>query len=515
MTLDTRWFPGDELTFVWDGGILMLDVSLDDAELSVAVDRIWAGLAGDLTLGGVLQLLTDVLHASLLSLPDFAVALYEGAAGQFAARGRFMVDVGRLDGPVSVVGAGVTTWSERAVEGIQSVTVGLPTAPAEVGLPLQVGVVKASRVSWGTATAPIPVVPEPGVHLIDDPVASSGEDPTPDAPQAITPPDEIAGAATIAGSTDAEELPAPHVPAAGEASLTTVVSSERDGEAEAATLVADADGESADAVSEAAPSNESRYAAMWGDTVAHSIEEAAVRLEEDEPVKVAAAPAALITAPGPTGHEAFAPAPGLAEEPLLISGVPGRTSSAAPPRQSTPQAWSDHDGETVVGFSLGAPAPAAPQQAVDPEKVLALVCLSGHANRPHRTECKDCGANLSGAITETVSRPPLGTIRSTTGELLHLTGPVLIGRSPRASRFQGTVSPQLLSLPYPHISSTHLEIRLEGWNAFAVDLNSMNGAYLRRRDEPPVRITHTPLMLADGDVIDFGHGVSVNFEGMP
>ncbi len=508
MTRDARWFPGDELTFVWDGGILMLDVPWDGAGLPAAIDRVWAGLAGDLTLSGVLQLLTDVLNASLLSLPDFAVALYDGAAGQFAARGRFVVEVGRRDGPVSVVGVGVTTWSERAVDGIVSVTVGLSTEACEAGLPLREGVVKASRVSWGTSNAPIPELDDTPPAVIE---ASPAVLETPAVDIVVTPtvaPDDVSGGVTITGSPDADEELVLHVPAPSEASVATVVSSARDGEAETSSADASAVGEPIDDV---APPH-SRYAAMWGDTVAHSIEEAAVRIE-DEPVKVAAPPV-LITAPGPQDHAPMGSVP-AADGPVLISGVPGRTGSAPALTRSTPEAWMDHDGETVVGFSLTAAAPTAPQQAVDPEKVLALVCLSGHANRPHRTQCRDCGANLSGAITEMVTRPPLGLIRSTTGELLSLTGPVLIGRSPRASRFQGTVSPQLLSLPYPHISSTHLEIRLEGWNVFAVDLNSMNGAYLRRRDEPPVRITHAPLMLADGDVIDFGHGVSVNFEGMP
>lgn len=114
-----------------------------------------------------------------------------------------------------------------------------------------------------------------------------------------------------------------------------------------------------------------------------------------------------------------------------------------------------------------------------------------------------------------MTRPPLGRVRSSTGEDIPLTGPILVGRSPRASRFTGTTVPRLLALPFPHVSSSHAEIRLEGWSVFVVDLNSRNGTYLRRRDEPPVRVTEPPLMLQHGDILDFGHGVRLTFEDLP
>lgn len=512
---EARWSAGNALTFVWPGGTLMLGVDPDGEHLAATVDRIWDSLSGDVTLSGILQLLTDVLGASLLNLPDFAVALFDGPAGQFAARGRFQVEVGQAVGTVTVAGLGVTTWSERAIDGIRFISLGDAGTVEGIALPLRAGVVRASQVAWGepvTIERDVPPIEPPVVERPSAPeVAPTVSDAGPESEASVHPvddPDSVKDSAPIGD-------PAPvHNPAPvdeGSPTMTSAGSAEPSG---ATTVVGSDEDEDVPLPPERPEKAEddraeppvSRFAALWGDTAAYSIEEAAVRIEDEEPAKPGRASTASATANSePSSDEAGD----------IISSVPGRGGSAAAPIVTATQDWSDHDGATVVGFSIGVATAEPTPEAADSETVLALVCPSGHSNRPHRETCRECGAQLSAGFTQTVPRPSLGHIRSSTGEIVPLTGPVLIGRSPRAARFQGTVSPRLLSLPYQHISSTHLEVRLEGWNVFAVDLNSMNGAYLRRRDEPPVRVTHVPLMLADGDVIDFGHGVSIAFEGMP
>jgi FHA domain len=529
---EARWSSGSALTFVWPGGTLMLGVDLEGERLETTVERIWGSLSGDVTLGDILQLLTDVLGVSLLNLPDFAVALFDGPAGQFAARGRFQVEVGQAVGTVTVAGLGVTTWSERAIEGIQSVSLGDAGDSAEFGLPLRAGVVRASKIAWGDpvsaevvpldtpAFAPTSSVDVPSPAREPEPAS---DDLRPVPISATTASDSVAiedGGPVETAAPVADSAPLGNDPAASDDAVPvdegspTMTSSAA--EPSGATTVVSSDGEedlpelpepAEKAEDEPEPPHASRFAALWGDTSAYSIEEAAVRIEAEEAPKPQRA-ATVLSGAAPA-------AASLSPDSDIISSVPGRGGSAAAPAAPATQDWSDHDGATVVGFSIGTAVAEPAPEATNSETVLALVCPSGHPNRPHREACRQCGAVLSAGFTQTVPRPSLGLIRSSTGEVVPLTGPVLIGRSPRAARFQGTVSPKLLSLPYQHISSTHLEVRMEGWNVFAVDLNSMNGAYLRRRDEPPVRVTHVPLMLADGDVIDFGHGVSVSFEGMP
>lgn len=486
------WTPGTDLAFVWDGGVLVVDIDADSPTYEAAVGRIWNSLAGQVSLGGVLQLLTEVLGSSLLNLPDFAVVLMDGDAGQIAARGKFRVVVTRISDTVSVDGLGVTTWSERAVDGIAAVSIGLPVDEGASSLPIGRGVVPSSRITWGAQTSGS--LTNASRHVIA--VTDLGEDRVPTTTPEVEP-DPSSAEEPDAVSEIVAEAPITENDSVGAAESVATIVAEASGEIGTQTWT----GEDNVLLEPSAVPAPSRYAAMWGDTVAHSIEEAAVRIEEED------------GRPGRGTTTSVASADGYE----LISAVPGRDPGTVPAAPPVTEDWSDHDGATIVGFALAAPAPAPAvgTAEVDPQSVLALVCLKGHPNRPHVSRCRECGADLAGGITSTVPRPALGQIRASTGEQIPLTGPVLIGRSPRAARFQGSVAPRLLSLPYPHISSTHLEVRLEGWNVFAVDLDSMNGAYLRRRDEPPVRVTHTPLMLADEDVIDFGHGVSVTFEGMP
>lgn len=146
--------------------------------------------------------------------------------------------------------------------------------------------------------------------------------------------------------------------------------------------------------------------------------------------------------------------------------------------------------------------------------VLAVVCTAGHANPPQRPTCRICGGTLDGS-PQRVARPALGRVIASSGVRIELDAPVIVGRQPRAARFQGTEVPHLLTLPEQHVSATHLALRLEGWSVLAVDLNSTNGTFLRRNGQRPSRMTERPTVLVPGDVIDLGHGVHLRFEELP
>jgi len=125
-----------------------------------------------------------------------------------------------------------------------------------------------------------------------------------------------------------------------------------------------------------------------------------------------------------------------------------------------------------------------------------------------------CGRPTVAAPTR-IPQPSLGRVIVSTGERMELTGPVIIGRAPRAARFHGTEIPRLMTLQQPHISANHLALRIEGWSVLAVDLNSTNGTFLRRNGEPPFRLLEQAQLLVAGDVIDLGHGVQLGFEELP
>lgn len=227
-----------------------------------------------------------------------------------------------------------------------------------------------------------------------------------------------------------------------------------------------------------------RFSRQYGDTEMFSVEDAAVRADD--------------------GAE-------------FIAGVPGPGSDADGPADPAAEEG-DHDGHTMLAAEFAAQAQPSqqaptPEPAADGPPVLGVRCPQGHANPPHRSACFDCGAPLT-EPAEQLPRPPLGRLKLPSGEVIALTTPVIVGRNPRVDRYQGPVLPRLVPLSQGHVSSNHVELRLEEWNVLAVDLHSTNGTFLRRRGEAPVRLGERPEILMDGDVLDLGHGVHLTLEGL-
>ncbi|WP_284291946.1 FHA domain-containing protein [Luteimicrobium album] len=284
------------------------------------------------------------------------------------------------------------------------------------------------------------------------------------------------------------------------------------------------------------------YQSLWETTIHRSVEEAAVRIDEAEE-SGEGAPS--------TGAE---PSPGG-----LVSGVPQDLPSASAPVDPDGPDGFDHDGHTVMGSSVSdlravaaaaaaqlaasselpafsaPPAPPAPsgppaaapgEQPVAGPQLVARLCVSGHANPPSRERCAVCGLALSGE-TRAVARPALGRVRVTIGEggepqVLPLDRPLVVGRRPRSPKGanqggEGALH-RIVTVPSPQqdISRSHVEVRLEGWNVLAVDLNTTNGTTLLRPGQTPLRMhPGDPLLVVSGDVVDLGDGVALAFEDVP
>lgn len=203
--------------------------------------------------------------------------------------------------------------------------------------------------------------------------------------------------------------------------------------------------------------------------------------------------------------------------------VPLTPPQPAAPAGSVSAPEGDHDGQTLMRSDLqnlsGGAAPAetrAEPPATTGPMVLARVCPQGHANPPTRSACSLCAAPLASDASE-VKRPSLGKMRLSSGEVIELDRPVIVGRQPAASRVQGNVMPQLVQVRSVSgdISRSHLEVRLEGWHVILGDLKATNGTMLIREGQPPRRLGQgESMILFDGDIADLGDGVSLRFEDL-
>ena len=248
---------------------------------------------------------------------------------------------------------------------------------------------------------------------------------------------------------------------------------------------------------------------------------------------------ALDAPSGRTGSKPAQPTDLIDAVPWLTrSASAGAAASAAPEPQPAASAnrgpgagaqpagfdEGDHDGQTLMRSDLpdvpAAPAAAAPPPASAPSTapmVLARMCRDGHANPPTSSACALCEAPLDQDAQE-VQRPVLGRMRVSTGDVVELDRPVIVGRQPSANRVQGSVMPRLVPVHSASgdISRSHVEVRLEGWHVILADLKSTNGTVLLRGRQGPRRLGHgEAVMLLDGDIADLGDGISLRFEDLP
>ncbi|UZX02438.1 hypothetical protein F8G81_07255 [Arthrobacter sp. CDRTa11] len=327
------------------------------------------------------------------------------------------------------------------------------------------------------------------------------------------------------------------------------------------------------------PANEltGTYDHLWERTVVRSIEDAAVRDDPEAtegvgpaspPGKVGSAdlelpaqmPTAEAAAPEVSAPEASMPgvsAPPTDSGPIsngpmtggLIDSVPWRTGGAntrhveAPPALNIPSGGpgpemapgsgqdspaedpaglpagfdGDHDGHTIMKSDLAGmaahPAPTVLPDAAGP-LVLARVCSRGHANPPTHAQCAACGLPLPSDGVQ-VSRPRLGRMRVSTGEVVDLDHSLVIGRQPSVSRVQGGVMPRLVQVASPggDISRSHVEVRLEGWHVMLCDLKATNGTVLVREGQQPRRLAQNEMAIVlDGDIAELGDNISLRFE---
>ncbi|HEY9291572.1 MAG TPA: FHA domain-containing protein [Microlunatus sp.] len=122
-------------------------------------------------------------------------------------------------------------------------------------------------------------------------------------------------------------------------------------------------------------------------------------------------------------------------------------------------------------------------------------------------------SNLPGMpVSEPRPRPVLGVLHPSSGGQVAVDRPVVIGRSPVASRVRSDQLPRLLTVPSPShdISRTHVQVAPENDRLVVTDLNSTNGTILvspdgRRSDLRP----GVGVPLEYGSLIDLGDGITI------
>jgi hypothetical protein len=532
-----RYVPGRSAV-VARGRVL---VALPDAPLDAAT-TVWESLDGTPGIMDVLQAMSAAFDTSLAALPPFAAVLSAGGRTHVLVRGALDVTVEReTSGDLTIEGHDVTTWVERSLDGVTGAVVRLgpdvlaaaDAAAADSLLPFAGGVVRADvavlgaparrrrdlEVSEGSSgVVSLAESPPSSGAPVDWPVPTWARGAEPPAPTPVPSPpgDEETAQETL---TDLGTIVPSAVPAApapdrdsdpAESSLSA-----------ASPAVTNPGEQPVPADGSDAPETGDDYGELWETTIHRSVEEAAVRMFQED------------------GSEAPAG---------LIAGVPSSfTPDLAPdlavaepaPSDELEQDGLDHDGHTVVSSELAdlravaaAAGPGAPDAAQGGPSahggppIVARTCAAGHVNPPARERCSVCGAAVVGD-TRTLPRPALGRVKVSNGQDLELDRPLVVGRRPRSPRGGGSQAGpggdasalhRIVTVPSPQqdISRSHVEVRLEGWHVLAVDLSTTNGTTLVRAGQAPLSMhPGDPVLVVSGDVVDLGDGATLTFEDLP
>lgn len=142
------WTPGGYPAAVTERGIFVLEPGHE-----ALAQRFWELMVDGADLPVLLQELTSAFAANLASLPSFVAIIDEAGGAHIAVRGAFEVIVDGPEGPTSVAGGNVITWSEyrfRAHSGWRIATPVDGLAPEETPWQALSAVLPVSTLASGT-----------------------------------------------------------------------------------------------------------------------------------------------------------------------------------------------------------------------------------------------------------------------------------------------------------------------------------------------------------------------------
>ncbi len=442
--MKTTYTPGPWIGVVRSDTVIVLDESTQGEIIS----ELWEFLGEKPLIHEVLNKVTASFGTELTGMPAFGI-LTVGAQPRAVLRGEMSLTVRSGQTELEVSGREVTTWSERSLPAADLFTLHLGAASELPALlPLAEGVVKLSALQIGQAQRVSPAATLPAVASDTDagqpipgqpaearpsslpetviapisplvpglPVAPVQLPPLPESSATPVTPGEDDLSQTLV-SSDVSEQHDDAEPAAPNIDLAAVEAPLPGSAATSQNVAADAD----EPLVTEAPDNTTSYDHLWDRTVSRSVEDAAIRADEDaeheeisgaqlshaqaelplpgsasavseqvralpEPDSASSLPAAARGAAS-TADQDYQPlnpiAPVAAPAPQgsgLIDSVPWMKASAQPPSEASAQAGlaahpelaqaaqpapssaahdSDHDGHTVMRSELELPEPPA------------------------------------------------------------------------------------------------------------------------------------------------------------
>ena len=292
------WTSGGYPTAVTERGVVVLEPGNE-----ALAQRFWELMLEGADLAVLLQELTSAFAANLAALPSFVAFIDESGEAHIAVRGTFEVVVDGPEGPTSVSGGSVITWSEHRFR---------THSGWRIATPVDGPVSEASRWQVISAVLPVATLASGTVGEVacgaptDSPVESVGWDEASPASSGIT----SSASAVVASDEDSPALGEP-VPSAGAQATPEEPLPPDPAPADSGDAPADGEGSSADLswlagassgsdepageaddVSLSAEDNDSPAAAFFAQFASPSDEE-----EESEPEEAAAEP--VIAEPTP------------------------------------------------------------------------------------------------------------------------------------------------------------------------------------------------------------------------
>lgn len=539
MTPSLRYRPGSAVAVVSGRTAVLLDLDPHDPLVTRIVTLLDEG-------AGIDDVLDALVSTGLKTLADFGAFHVSDDGVRMVVRGRVEGSVGAH----SDLRAEHTMWYDTWQPGVAAAALGISTESESEPLPIGQGVVLASAVlvespEPASAAAALvaadeqPVSPEPAAPLDPARVAESAAvvEPVVEPAPVVVP---AAERAAISPSPEAVAEPDPATAAESDPDPALEISSEVD---PGATIDAPLtiSGEQLLAVS--SPGEPEPPGLITG--MPWAVDEPDPEPPEEpsvapEPVSVpdSVAPPRPVSQPAATLAAAPIPGPAPAPTPAPVA-APIATPPGNPPANSvpaqTPGPVADPAPALVAHPALEGlvRSVASPGAEVSADRtinraslvglpavvmVVAARCSEGHLSPAYAGRCRVCRGSIPQQHPIEIPRPTLGQLRLSTGGVVSLDRPAILGRNPRVPQGYVGEQPNLVRLSDPDkdVSGQHLEVSLDYWNVLVCDLGSTNGTEVILPGEMPVVLRpNDPVIIEPGTRVVMAGSISFLFEVLP